>query len=724
MVIGTVVVVAWSYRQLMGSKGARVFLAVVRGVLFLLVCSLIAGPLLRLPIIENQRDWIAVLVDRSRSMSVVDQHNSDGTTQSRDDVARELLANGVWAEIDKDRETIWLGFHASAFEIDPAHVPDANGWSTDLTVPIETALRKLAGRPTSGIIVMTDGRTAHPIDRGVYRTLQERAVPVFPVAIGSAQAMTDLAIVEAEAPARAFIRDQVPVVATLRCVGGTAQAPVMVDLLDEMTGQTIDTVEIKPSEFSNQQAEAVLTGNRTEAGSSKWIVKVRAGPQDLVSANDSQVVEVDFVDRPLRILYIEGYPRWEYRYLKNMLVREVSFQSSIMLLSADRDFAQEGNAPLERLPQTTEEFDAYDLFILGDVPSNSLSSTQITQIHRSVSERGAGLLWIAGERSTPNSWIGSELEDLLPIRGVPERLDEVVFADPTESALRAGVMRLGETAGERWPIALSSAGERGRLEWAQRIPPEALKPASETLAQAKSQSGVVLGSLVVSMRFGAGLIVYVATDESWRWRHGIGETFQERYWIQFIRYLSRGVVGADGRPFQLTIEPKQPEVATPALIRVEIQDPRQNSSIGDSQLDVQIDPLEQQVGATQHAIQLTRDSTGWFGLWTAEAAGAWRIRAESASVGKLEQIVNVVRVDAELANPETDHPQLLDLATRTGGTVVKPSEIDRLTQLLPRRAVGRERSIVDPIWNSPAALFAVISLLFIEWVGRRWLRLA
>ena len=90
----------------------------------------------------------------------------------------------------------------------------------------------------------------------------------------------------------------------------------------------------------------------------------------------------------------------------------------------------------------------------------------------------------------------------------------------------------------------------------------------------------------------------------------------------------------------------------------------------------------------------------------------------------MEQVVKVIRNDTELSHPESDHPQLIDLATRTGGAVIAPSDIEKLRQLLPKRAISRERSILDPIWNSPAALFIILLLLLLEWIGRRWLRLA
>ena len=89
-------------------------------------------------------------------------------------------------------------------------------------------------------------------------------------------------------------------------------------------------------------------------------------------------------------------PRWEYRYLKNMLIREKSIDASAFLISADKAFAQEGDTPISRLPQGPEEWRRYDVVVLGDVPAEALSADQRKDLHDLVSQRGAGLLWIGG----------------------------------------------------------------------------------------------------------------------------------------------------------------------------------------------------------------------------------------------------------------------------------------------------------------------------------------
>ncbi len=722
--VGASVFAWWSYTRLVGPKGTRISLGLVRTMLSLLLITLAAGPLLRLPIIESEPDWLVVLLDRSRSMSIADTRDGSGEYVDRDTALHKVIADPIWGAIDVEKEILWLGFDTSARDIDQSAFGPPDGWSTDLSVPIETALRRLAGRPASAIVVVSDGRTVRPIDREVMRAAHARAIPVFAIPLGSATALTDMSVAQVDAPERAFVRDHVPVVVRLESSGGRPHTPITVELRDTETGQIIDTVTLSPEEFAATNGEAVMTGAQGDDGTARWSVRVVGEGDDLVKGNNERNLEIEFIDRPLRVLYIEGYPRWEYRYLKNLLVREQSLESSVMLLSADRDFAQEGNAPLERLPQSAEEFRNYDLFILGDVPAGSLSQTQIANLVAAVGERGAGLLWIAGERSTPGSWRGTELEDLLPIRGVPERFDERVIVEPMPGAARSGVLQLGESARDRWPSALSERGSRAALEWCQRIERDTLKPTAEVLASARTLSSADAFPLIITMRYGAGVVLYVGTDETWRWRHGIGETFHERFWIQFIRYLARGTVQRDDQPFHLTVEPRHPEVGVPALIRVDVQEAKAGDVAGDGPLEATSVVIDSSVGHVSQSTQLVRDGSQWVGSWTPQEAGTWRVHVDSPRTGPLEHVIEVVRNDAELLRGETDHAQLADIAQRTGGAVVAPPELSRLKELLPRRALNKEQSIIDPLWSSPGALILVLTLLLVEWIGRRGLRLA
>jgi len=722
VVVGVVVAIV-AYQGLVGSKRMRVFLGGLRAITIVFLVALLSGPLLRLPILESKPDWVVVLLDRSRSLAIEDAPSPSGSRRTREAQLREILGDETWSQVSDGRVVVWIGFDGTTREITPTEIGTADGWDTDFGLPIETALGRLAGRPASGIVMISDGRTTRPLDPSVLRQLQARAIPLFAVPLGAAEAVVDLAVTEVAAPASAFVRDQLPFTAVIRTTGGSVRGSVQVELVDESSGKVVDTVDLTETDFTDGRTETVLTAAGERAGPNTWRVRVRGTGGDLVSTNNEAVVTVDFVDRPLRALYIEGYPRWEYRYLKNLLVREQSLESSVMLLSADRDFAQEGNAPLERLPRTREEFSDFDLFVLGDVPSGSMSDAQAEEIRFAVGDRGAGLLWIAGERSTPTSWRGTPLDDLLPLRSNPERHDERIHVQPTQAANRAGVLRLGEEARSPWPEALSPSSNRGGLEWAQRIDGSTLKPSAEVLGVARSSTGATW-PLVIAMRYGAGQVVYVGTDETWRWRHGVGESYQERFWIQLIRLLSRGSAPPSGEPFQLTVEPKSPETGLSSIIRLDAREQMVAEAAGDAPLEAQIEELDGSRRGSQTVVQLVREGNSWLGSWTPGSAGRCRVRVDSARTGAREVIVDVVRRDIELGQPQADHALLTDIAARTGGTVIQPNDLAKLKQVLPKRSSVSERAIVDPLWNSPAAILVCFVLIFTELVGRRFLRLA
>src|SRR5262249_55026621 len=120
---------------------------------------------------------------------------------------------------------------------------------------------------------------------------------------------------------------------------------------------------------------------------------------DLSEANNEVTLRLDLVDRPIRVGYFDGYPRWEYRYLKNLLVREGSIRSSIMLLAPDRRFLQEGTDPLLALPRNAQEWGQFDVIIMGDVRPELFSREQLDAMREVVAKRGGGLLWIGGPQS-------------------------------------------------------------------------------------------------------------------------------------------------------------------------------------------------------------------------------------------------------------------------------------------------------------------------------------
>ncbi len=546
---------------------------------------------------------------------------------------------------------------------------------------------------------------------------------MFVVPLGSDEPLGDLAVKSIDSPRRAFVRDKVPVIVELDRFGeAVSQVGATVRLMDAETGEVLDESTVEPGAADDA---ITLTGEPQLAGETTWQVVIETANPDLVPENNARTFAIELIDRPLRVLYVDGYPRWEYRYLKWLLIREKSIESSIMLLSADRDFAQEGNMPITRLPRSPEELRIYDVVIIGDVPGTFFSPGQIELIRDHVAA-GAGLLWVAGERFTPQSYVGTAgaLADLLPIRGALtlSAIEDPVNMTPTGYAERLGVLNLvsGDEVG--WPEVLEDPSYGWtRLWWAQRIEPAQLKPTAQALAVTTDEEL----PLVVHMRYGGGQTIYVATDEIWRWRYGRGDFLPEQFWLQMIRFLGRESLSDEDDPATLEIEPRRLATGQPMHLSLRLLD----AARAGEEIDSINATIETTDGKPVGDIVLRRageNDAEFTATFLSDAAGNFRVRVEDPLVGPNPLIaeVEVFSPDNELRRPETDHALLAALAEETGGQVLSPDELATLPQLLPDRSLTTDNPLTERIWDTPFFFGVFLLLVSAEWIGRKVIRLA
>jgi hypothetical protein len=794
IVSAAVVLAVLAYRRLEGRVWVRGLLGLARALLLVLLAVLICGPRLIKPNETEEKDWVLVLVDRSESMSIPDAPIG-GDRASREQQLRMAVeaARPTWQALAGERVLIWLGFDGGAYELPlgAGGVPtftDPIGRRTDIERAIEQALRRAAARPLSGVVLITDGRSVSEPGKQLLRRLDAEKVPIFPVALGSADAVADVAVRRVDGPRSAFVNDLVPVNVELdrtpaaQAKAGDASSVTVLELVDDATGAVLDSKDVDWGEEREsdaagpgetpastpivQRSRVTLTARSAGAGSVKWKVRTRpkAGGSDMIGENNSGELAIELVDRPLRVAVFDGYPRWEYRYLTSLLVRERSMSSVIMLLAPGRRYLQEGTVILDALPTTPEQWKNYDVIVMGDVLPSVFTTEQLEQIKQRVAVGGAGLVWIAGESATPGQWRGTPLADLLPVSlsesaaglggtaGSQEVFSGPVLVKPTLAAERLGVLRLADkptSEGLYWPPSLSDpATSWAMLYWMQRFDARQLKPTAEVLAVATPLDGGTTGGgpAVLSMRFGAGRSVYVATDEVWRWRYGRGELLPERFWLQIIRLLGRESLSRSGRPALIEATPQSAETGQPVRVSVTLLD---QALVDAAPLSVQVrvkraavESTGENVGDGPVELTLAPDSrpddqsTGKLGgtrtyAATCIAGDPGKYTAESTdpslSPGRgatLSTGIDVWQPDDELRQPQTDHPLLGRLAAASGGKVLTGEQLGQLPKLLPNRRVRLAgEPEIDTLWDSPLALMLVIGLLAAEWIGRRLLRL-
>ncbi len=761
IVLAITLIAWWSYRQLLGPVWPRRIMGAVRALILLVLVFIIADPRLEQASQRTENDTLVVLMDRSASMTIADVQTED-TLITRDHQLKTILQDHTqtFDSLATQHDIQWLGFAAGAFDLPPSDQPDQpirltppTGQRTDFETSIRQALEQNAGKPLAGIIIFSDGQSITSLSRPTARLLQSQRLPILAVPLGSPTPLGDLSIAAARAPSAAFVHDAVPVQVQLSLAGFSDKPPaeIIVELVDAATAIVLDSQTIIPSQDPlNDQPVITLQTEPEKPGEAHWRVVVRSDQKELLDDNNSMDIRVQLADRPLRVVYFDGYPRWEYRYIKNLLLRESSIRSSALLVAPHRQYLQEGDVILDTIPRSPSEWSSIDVVVLGDLASEVLSTTQLQQIKDHVAQEGAGLLLIAGPTTAAHNWRSTPLADLLPFlppaaSQSSTQQQDIVLA-PTPLAQRLGLLRLSSDKSNPWPAQLSDpATGWSRLRWSESIDPSQLKPATEILALGISADNPAASTalpIITTMRFGSGRVVHVATDEIWRWRYARGEALPERFWLPIIRYLGRDSLARLNQPVIITASPQQTLVDQVVQLTVRIMDQSLLNSMPDS-IAVRITPVTQDdndqpddAWIAPMTIRLSRNAGDYAAVFTStytpSEPGTFRIQLADPSLTiqsphpSARLIVH--RPDDEMQKPQTNHAALAELANHTqefSGQMVNPDQLDTIAALIPNRQrliISEPR--IEKLWDTPPVLILLITLLTIEWITRRLIRLA
>ncbi len=730
-----------SYRGLSGSVRSRTVLASVRWFVVMMLFALALGPQIEQSRTLIEPDRVLVLLDASGSMNTPER-SADGSMSSRAEILNTTLRSNqaVFTQIQEDSSIDAYAFtnrvsSLDEIQIDPNSIPESA--STSLSSAMQSALTNAGTSPVSGIVVFSDGRSHDVPSSSLIENLLGSGIPVFTVPIGSKDPIRDASISRVEAPSAVFAKDRVPVRLRASAAGYNEGDEIRVELIDQTTGQVLDSTTHTVTDES--EFESDLSHTFADSGEQSLVVRIapvnQSSDPDLVAENNTQAIELRVVSDPMRVLYIDGQPRWEYRYLKNLLMREETIDATTMLLASDRRFIEEGQPISGPIPDSLDAWEPFDVVILGDVKPDLFSDSQLSSLKQHIESRGCGLLWIAGEGATPNAWSGSMLAPLLPMQS--GKADSVssgslnasdIVMSLTDESKRVGLLVTEDESQTETPVDDPDAGWT-RLRWSHSIPIADLKPGVVPLAlaqriDASDDDRESMNALVTSMRYGGGQIGYVGTDEIWRWRYGRGEDLPERFWLPLVRTLARGTILRRAASASLSLTPEIPVPGSAVQASLELFDNALIDALP-SEIQATIQPLSSRAPESQ--IQLQGNAQTRSALWTPDEPGSYSITISHPLIGT-DPITKIIRVRAswdETINPNTDHNALASISDQTGGTVLELNALSELPDLLPNRTrITTLEPQTTSLWDRPIVLILLVLLLSVEWIGRRTLRLA
>jgi hypothetical protein len=316
--------------------------------------------------------------------------------------------------------------------------------------------------------------------------------------------------------------------------------------------------------------------------------------------------------------------------------------------------------------------------------------------------------------------------------GMPTWLKPVVMV-PAPASDRYAVLRLGEGANDPWPADVTNPDAGwSSLRWAQRLEAGTLKPTAEVLANGVAGDPTSADAetlpLVVTMRYGAGRIIYVATDEVWRLRYGRGDELPERFYVPLLRLLARDSLGRTGKPAMIEVNPSNAIVDQRVTITLRVLD--------ESLVASKPSAIHVKVGAAsgEGEVELRPDQaldgetpTVFSGAYVPGEPGKYAVSVVDASFAGLELGSTFVASypQDELRDPQTDHGLLKSLADASGGKMLEAAQLADLGKLLPNRQVRIVGAAnIETLWDKPIVWIVLMVLLGGEWIGRRLIRLS
>jgi uncharacterized membrane protein len=754
LIVAAIALIVYVYRREGRSRPVKITLGVIRALLLALVIALLNRPVVSLGLSRTEPSVLAILVDDSISMRVRDAAIGDQTTpQSRLEAATELLTGAdqkLIRDLAKIHQLRFYRFDSSATPLGadaPSTQPSSadqrlaaqvvalqalepQGQNTQVAKSIRAVLDELQGQRLAGVVLLTDGRdTPAQSLAATLSLLTDAGAKVYPVVVGSNKAPTNVAIQSVSAEDSAFKGDIVNIRVSLRGSGFASSQRVNVRLLNKKTGAAVMDPAGKPVEEAVQiegdaPADTELLFKPTDVGQLDLVVQADKQPGEIDDEDNTRDLQIAVLDAKIAVLYVDGYPRWEYRYIKNEMIRDATIDISCLLTSADPSFRQDGDRPITRFPETLEELLEYDVVLFGDVDPRQFSDAQLQLVADFVNKRGGGFGMVAGPRWSPQAYKGTAIEPILPVNISRTQPDE-------GAAITVGFRPALTPDGQKSSIfrffADRAANEKYLKDEIQEIFWYAkgvmVKPGvGEVYAEHPVDSGPDgrKAPILVIGRFGAGRTLFSAIDDSWRWRYYTGESIFDTYWVQQLRYLARSKKLGQRRVTMASVRPVY-ELGEQVRVTMRVLDPQLLQQLPD-QIRVEIvdstgrvvrqEPLLRQEG--QPDLYILSYSADQIGKFTA------RLPAMASGMEQTELPLEIAVPRLELAQPEIDRTTLSRIATETRGQVVELSQArQNLPELIPSAAKVIPIETSQPLWDAPLAMILFVFLITAEWLLRK-----
>ncbi|HEX8686287.1 MAG TPA: hypothetical protein VF654_07280 [Pyrinomonadaceae bacterium] len=710
----------------------RAALVALRSALLLLILFLLLKPVVVVPSVVPRSSTVALLADDSRSMQMADA--AGGLT--RLEAVRGGLLSPEGAFLTRLRErfrTETYGFAGGLEAIGGGEGLTGEGLSSDLGGAIAEAARRSAGAQLSAVVLVSDGAANVSRDLAAeLRNLRARGLPVYTVGVGSARRPADAELVRVQLPRRVLLGSGVEVEAFVR-VSGYGPAKVRVAASED--GRAVKTEEFN---LRGGEAEAVrMEITPATPGTHRFTFEVQPLEGELTVENNRREALVEVVEGPLRVLYVEGEPRWEHGKLRDAMGRgEKQVELVSLLRTGENKLYRQGVSGEGELaagfPRTEEELFAYDGLMLGSVEAAFFTAEQLRSIEAFVARRGGGLLAVGGRHAFGGGgYAGTPVADVLPLTFGPRAAGAAAPGADPEANAPAFKAQLTARGASHPVTRLSEDRQLSQKTWGE-LPavsvPEAaagVKPGATVLlearrAPAEGRAGGGAVPLLAQQRYGRGQALAFAASDTWRWRMRMDSrsNAHESFWRQMLRYL------VQSSPRQFEVAAEQDVYAPGDAVRVvaDLRD-RKFNAVADARAVARV--FKPSGASVEVPLRFTArdDANVYVGELRSDELGRHRVElsASGASIGTAaaESEFLVAELNREFYDAALNEELLRRIASETGGKYYTLDEAGALVDDLTYRKSDNSRPVAKDLWDMPVNFFLLVGLLGGEWFLRK-----
>lgn len=705
--------------------------------------------------IAKHPDWVEAMrekgtirvtdfADGLEPMAVIPATESEKNSADADpDTSEDSATEGSDDEAQPDQNTL-------AAETFPPLIAD--GLGTNVWQALRESLEDSSR--LSSIVLLSEGQ--HNGDEDPVELAEKAAglgIPIFAVGVGDPNPPKNLAISEIYIRNKAYPNEPFEIEAVLQTSrrDETGLPPKLnVSLLEQKvnpnTGKldNVRTIKTRAIDIPISGGRVRIDFDHATNQPGKYVYTVAVEElDDETNLNDNLLVssQLEVIDEKVRVLLISGLPSWDFQQVQRLLQRDASIELSCWLQSLDETRPQEGNLAIDRLPRSIEELGQYNVVILLDPDPTEFDQQWMQLLKDFCKYKAGGVLFMAGPQFTSDFITFNrlqEIRELLPVRFgdnefidttqalasatenepgkmlvVNHNLDHPVMsfkADPLESQKIWDVM-----PGIHWsfPTLSAKATARVLIERGDQISADGNQP------------------LLVSGRYGAGSVLYLGFQGTWRWRPlGLQAQYFDRFWIQVVRFLveTRSLQGS--RRGFLDREKSEYELGDRVTLVARVLDAQFQPSTQES-FEAVVTSDDGRTESVQMKI-LPHQKGRYEGAFEAKRLGSYEatIKLGQSDEKLIDPIAfRVVTPSAETNSYWLNKKLMSEIAQRSGGQYLPLDEMEKLPELLPTKVTRAEfNSPPKPLWDASQFLrwsvFLIPAvLLTIEWALRKYYKL-